>query len=67
MTRGDVVTKLTELHNFYIIYIFKEKYVNSENSEIMSNSENSEYVNSENFEIMSINKNQKSKIKNQKL
>ena len=27
--------KLTELHNLYIMDIFKDKYVNSENFEIM--------------------------------
>jgi len=36
MTRGNAMTQFTELHNFYIIYIFKGRYVNSENFEIMS-------------------------------
>ena len=36
MTSGNVVMQFTELHNFYIIYIFKGRYVNSENFEIMS-------------------------------
>ena len=31
--------KLTELHNFYIIDIFKGKYVNFENFEIMFSSD----------------------------